>query len=195
MSPELEKQLIEKYPTLFRDRHRPPTESLMCFGLECDNGWFKILDHLFGYLTNLMETELQVPYTPEYQAKHKDDSDYYKNHWGAKIKPPQVILTQVKEKYGTLRVYHHTDMDEIPEDVWGKLNLNEYYARLKRFNDKIDFAIDYAEYQSEITCEVTGKDGKLYTKGWHRVLCDEEAIKKGYDPEDACKSVSKTVEY
>ena len=195
MSPELEKKLIDKYPTLFRDSTKPPTESLMCFGLECDNGWFKILDHLFGYLTNLMETELQVPYTPEYQAEHKDDPDYHKNHWGAKIKPPQVILTQVKEKYGTLRVYHHTDMDDIPEDVWGRLNLNEYYARLKRFDDKIDFAIDYAEYQSEITCEVTGKDGKLYTKGWHRVLCDEEAIKKGYDPEDACKSVSKTVEY
>lgn len=195
MNQNLEKQLVEKYPKLFKDRNRPPTETLICFGLECSDGWFKILDHLFGYLTNLMETEMHIPYTPEYRAKYKGDPEYYKKHSSYILTPPQIILSQVKEKYGTLRVYFYTDIDDIPEDIWAILDLTEYYARIKRYNDKIDFAIDYAEYQSSITCEVTGKDGKLYTTGWHRVLCDEEAIERGYDPEEGCKNGPKWIEY
>ena len=57
MDANLEKQLIEKYPVLFKYENKPLTENLMCFGLECDNGWFKILDHLFGYLTNYLTME------------------------------------------------------------------------------------------------------------------------------------------
>jgi hypothetical protein len=195
MNTKLEKQLIDKYPKLFKNGNRPPTESLMCFGCECDDGWYKILDHLFGYLTNLMETELRIPYTQEYRAKHKDDKDYYQKHQSAVIAPPQIILDQVKEKFATLSVYYYTDMEDIPDEIWGILDLNEYYARLKKYNDKIDLAINYAEFQSSVTCEVTGKDGKLYTNGWNRVLCDEEAVKHGYDLADGRVSPPKWVEY
>lgn len=40
MSPELEKQLIEKYPKLF--------SSKQFWGFECGDGWYDILDHLCG---------------------------------------------------------------------------------------------------------------------------------------------------
>lgn len=44
MRAELERSLIEKYPSLFKDRDRPLTDSLMCFGCECGDGWFNLLD-------------------------------------------------------------------------------------------------------------------------------------------------------
>jgi hypothetical protein len=46
MTPGLEKQLIEKYPVLFQDVNKSPKETLMCFGCECGDGWFDILDNL-----------------------------------------------------------------------------------------------------------------------------------------------------
>jgi hypothetical protein len=185
MNKQLEEILQKKYPILFKGKDLPLTQSLMPFGCECGDGWFKILDHLFGYLTDLMERNFHLHYTEEYKNKHRNDPDYYEKHMDYKFKPPQIILDQVKEKYGTLRVYYHVDLEkEIPEDVYAILDLNDYNKKFSSYYDKIDNAIDYAEYQSSITCEITGKEGKLYTKGWYCVLCDEEAIKKGYDPSE-----------
>lgn len=63
-------------------------------------------------------------------------------------------ITQVKEKWGTLRFYINEGNKEI----------------FKR--------IDKAEEESENTCEITGKVGELRTDiGWYRVLCDEEYFK------------------
>lgn len=60
-------------------------------------------------------------------------------------------LLQVKEKFGGLRFYVASDNDEIFD------------------------AIAEAEAKSVVTCEVTGKPGKLRTDlGWIRTLCDEE---------------------
>jgi hypothetical protein len=184
MKEELEQELIKKYPKLFRDSSLPPTQTLICFGCDCGDGWYKILDHLFGYLTDLMERKLVVDYTKEYKDQHRDKKDFYEKYCSYKFLPPQIILDQVKEKWGCLRVYNHTDFEDIPEEVWAVLDLKEFYKKMDEYSDRIDHAIEYAEYQSSRTCEITGKEGKLYTKGWYRVLCDEEAIKKGYKPEE-----------
>lgn len=186
MSPDLEKQISEKYQKLFANKNRPPTESLMCFGCECGDGWCKILDYLFGYITDLMESKISVDYTREYKDQHRNKKDFYEKYCFYKFLPPQIVLDQVKEKYGTLRVYYHTNFDDIPEDIWSILDLKEFYKKMDEYNAKIDHAIEYAEYQSSRTCEVTGEEGKLYDKGWYRVLCDEEAVKLGYDIKDGC---------
>ena len=196
MSPELEKILVEKYPTLLREYGGDPMQTCMAFGIETNgDGWFKIIDDLFGYLTNLMNTPLHIPYTDEYKEKHKGEKDYYDKHYSYKYMPPKIVLAQVKEKWGTLTVYHNCmDDQDIPDDIWVNLNLEEFYKKLNRYNDKIDFAIDYASYLSSITCEITGKPGKHYTKGWHQTLCDEEAVKRGYKPEEGSEEGIKVEE-
>jgi len=62
-------------------------------------------------------------------------------------------MSQIKEKFGTLRVY----MSHYPKEV----------------EKEIDDIIDEAERESEKTCEECGKPGKLYTKGWCMVRCDD----------------------
>lgn len=60
-------------------------------------------------------------------------------------------VTQVKEKFGGLRFYVNRESDEM-------------FKRIQK-----------AESDSYLTCEVTGKPGKIRTDiGWHRTLCDEE---------------------
>ena len=50
MNLELQQKLIEKYPILFQDKDKSPKETLICFGIETGDGWYKILDDLFGYI-------------------------------------------------------------------------------------------------------------------------------------------------
>lgn len=87
MSPELERQLVEKYPELFADYGAPPSRSPMAFGFECGDGWFDLLDTLCAQLSQL-----------EPPGKDGDAQP--------------VTALQVKEKYGTLRFYVGPATDE-----------------------------------------------------------------------------------
>ena len=96
MRAELQNKLIGKYPDLFKDRFLGMQSNLMCFGCECSDGWYKLLDTLFNAITN-----------------------HYKNN----VEQECPTLIQVKEKYGELRVYlSHEDeytsgMLSMAEDI------------------------------------------------------------------------------
>lgn len=51
MKRELENELINKYPFLFKDSIKCMNESLMVFGCECGDGWYNILDELLENLS------------------------------------------------------------------------------------------------------------------------------------------------
>jgi hypothetical protein len=192
MKKELEIELVKKYPELLKEHGGDRRQTCMAWGFEHADGWYKILDHLFSYLNSLMTTDLVINYKKDYKDQHKDDKDYYEKYYWHRIKPPQIIISQVKEKYGTLTVYYYAnfdDLDIVSEEVKNILDLDDYDKKLKNFYKKLEFAISYAEYQSSITCEETGKDGKLYTKGWHRTMCDEIAIEKGYDVNEGVEGI------
>jgi len=70
---------------------------------------------------------------------------------------PQIIASQVKEKYGTLRFY--------------------YYGG----DDYCHGVESMAESMSAKTCEDCGNTGKLLAQGWHRTLCETHAKEQGYD--------------
>jgi hypothetical protein len=88
MSPELEQELVRKYPALFTDYGATPDRSLMAFGFECGDGWFDLLDVLCAQLTAL-------------DPATDDNGDAW-----------PIRAMQVKEKYGTLRFYIGPAPDE-----------------------------------------------------------------------------------
>ena len=57
MTPEKEKELIEKYPKLFIQKDLPPTQSSMCFGIAVNDGWHKILDAMCEKLDSIGKVE------------------------------------------------------------------------------------------------------------------------------------------
>lgn len=65
-------------------------------------------------------------------------------NWGEDI-----TISQIKEKFGTLRFY-----------IYGG-------------SDAIDKLIDTAEDLSSVTCEQCGQSGELRDNGWLFTLCDE----------------------
>lgn len=129
MSPELEAKLRADHPSIFtadpiRDPDDPdvPAEPTLCaiWGCECGDGWYDLIDVL---CLNL-----------EYATKN-----------GA----PQVVVRQVKEKFGALRFYADGQ------------------------NDEQAAMIQVAASMSTRLCEVCGNRGKLIRNDWIRTRCPE----------------------
>ena len=109
MRRELTDKLKATFPTFFRK----------C-GLECGDGWFKIIWNLCHEIQSLNPS-------------------------------PEFEVTQVKEKFATLRFCINNGIQDIYD------------------------AIDRAEHLSAVTCEECGADGRCRGGGWLRTLCDLHA--------------------
>lgn len=166
MTPELDKALCEKYPLIFADRHNNMMETSMCWGFECGDGWYNLIATLCAYIQNKID---QRNKQIEYVTKLNDMISEYAhgNHepllefagknvdlylrMGIREVPdaiPQVVATQVKEKYAGLRFYYSGGDDEIQA------------------------AVTFAEMLSERTCETCGALGKVRGQGWYYTACD-----------------------
>lgn len=168
MSPELDKKLCEKYPLIFANRHAPMTQTAMCWGFECGDGWYNILDCLCSGIQWHIDAEEKnyqwtIGFNKKIEEARKDnvvvlDSLTYPAKERLQLKEPvtQVVATQVKEKYGGLRFYY-TGGD-----------------------DYIMGLVAMAEMLSQVTCEQCGDRGQLYTSGWHRTLCETHAKEWGH---------------
>jgi len=168
MKEELQKKLVEKYPDCFRGRNNE--HSLIHFGLECDDGWYKIIDATLEAFTHLFKTSVRV--TGEEFIKNNKvysfEIDGKKVH-SYLVEPPVVVLDQVKEKYGTLRIYFHLEYDEA---FLSLIKVEEDAQELaRRYENYVDGIVHLAECLSARTCEITGLEGCLHSAGgWLRTL-------------------------
>jgi hypothetical protein len=97
MKQELDQLLCEKYPKMMVNRDKSMMETCMCWGFECGDGWFTILDQLMSNIQHHIDWN------------NKNFEKGYKQY----KQVPQVTLDQVKEKFGTLRFYYQGGDDEI----------------------------------------------------------------------------------
>lgn len=147
MNRELDEQLCKKYPKMMVNRHKGMQETAMCWGFECGDGWYDILDQLMGNIQHHIDwKEKQRGWAIDFNSKAAP-TEY------RKVPEPivQVTLDQVKEKLGGLRFYYNGG--------------DEYIRGL----------VSMAESMSEVICEECGKPGKRRSGGWIVTLCDEHA--------------------
>lgn len=125
MKKEFDDYLCTTYPKLFVNRHKDMTETCMCWGFSCGDGWFNIINQLC----------LNIQHHLDWKNK---DSDVV----------PQVVVDQVKEKFGTLRFYYSGG--------------DEYIHGL----------VSMAESMSGVTCERCGNLAEVQAEGgWLRAIC------------------------
>lgn len=55
MNKELTEKLFNKYPNLFKQRFYPFTQSSMCWGFDCDDGWYKLIDKLCSSIEKISD--------------------------------------------------------------------------------------------------------------------------------------------
>ena len=174
MKQELDKLLCERYPKMMVNRNKPMMETCMCWGFECGDGWFNILDQLMGSIQHHIDwKEKQRAGAIRYnemaaQAKAGNfdlfeetmkalPNDDYKEKRLAEIVAgdfrqvpesiPQVTLDQVKEKFGTLRFYYSGG------------------------DDYISGMVSLAESMTGVTCESCGNAGERRGGGWVHTYC------------------------
>jgi hypothetical protein len=51
MKKELDEKLCRTYPALYRDRHGDKMRTLMCWGFDCEDGWYPLIDTVSILLT------------------------------------------------------------------------------------------------------------------------------------------------
>jgi hypothetical protein len=178
MDPIKDKFLCDKYPKIFKDRHGAPTSTAMCWGFECGDGWFNIIDSLCELIQRHIDNSLEdhrrsiewnsilfearagnIAPMMEYYSKlgyDKKDLDEAVNSalastsYSEVLEPiEQVVALQVKEKFGSLRFYF----------VGG--------------DSYIDGAVNMAEYMSRKTCNDCGNVGTRSMTGWVSVRCEK----------------------
>jgi hypothetical protein len=175
MKKELDELLCKKYPKIFKDRNGDMKETLMCWGFECGDGWFNIIDQLCANIQHhidwsIKNRETAISYNQMISdAKAGDWARFNEWYKGVKVESreqykertlngefqeipdliQQVVAVQIKEKFGTLRFYYNGG------------------------DSKIEGMVRLAESMSAVTCEECGKPGQQRSGGWIRTLCDE----------------------
>lgn len=125
MKQELDEYLCKVFPKIFAERNLPMQETCMCWGFSCGDGWFNIINQLCQ----------NIQHHIDWKNKEKEVV-------------AQVVVSQVKEKYGTLRFYYSGG------------------------DDTIDGMVSMAESMSGVTCEECGNIGESNNSGWIKVLCE-----------------------
>jgi hypothetical protein len=150
----------------------------MCWGFEIDDGWYNIINKMCvniqhhinitrkqraealiynRALTRAAKGDLTTYNLLRKWKQEQIDADLKDPEPQLKKVPeacPQVVATQVKEKYGTLRFY--------------------YYGG----DDIITAIVDMAESMSSVMCEVCGAPGHGRDGGWIKTLCDKHDIQR-----------------
>lgn len=116
-------RMEEKYPKMFAQPYG---------GFCVDAGWWPILESLCS----------QIQHHIDWKNKQKEE---YNKGDGC----TQVVVAQIKEKFGGLRFYYDGGDDMIHGMVY------------------------MAESWASRHCEVCGKPGESRSKGWIKTLCDE----------------------
>ena len=171
MNEKLENFLCKEYTILYKQRNLPMNQTCMCWGFECQNGWYDIINELSYELEEINKTLV------------------------AKGLPP-IEAEQVKEKFGGLRYYTNgVPYIGIKEKIAQKFNSilrKTFFSKLGQkipynwkicniltFNNelKVYKFINKAEEKASVTCEICGSTGKTrWDLGWVQTLCIEHYL-------------------
>jgi hypothetical protein len=126
---EFANRMEEKYPKMFGHKHYG--------GFAVGAGWWPILEALCSNIQSYIDWK-------------QEQAEKYQRGEGC----PQVVVAQIKEKFGGLRFYY-TGGDAT-----------------------VDGMIRIAESWAAVSCEECGKPGIRRSGGWIRTLCDEHYIEQ-----------------
>ena len=155
MTKELEKKLEEAFPFMRKGKSLEQQRAdnyiddlYSAFGVECQDGWYDLIYELCE--------EIMKAYTDE-------------------GRPMDMVVDQIKEKYGTLRFYYHFggQSETIQSlDVMGVGGIR-MMSKSAPFEDKIASIVAKYEEKSAHICEDCGSPGALRPDlGWVLTLCD-----------------------
>lgn len=125
---EFAARMHEKFPKMFAQPYG---------GFAVGPGWWPILEALCN----------QIQHHVKWRQEQKEK-------YGRGEGCPDVVVAQIKEKFGGLRFYYDGG------------------------DEKVDGMVRMAESWAALTCEECGKPGVMRSGGWIRTLCDEHEAER-----------------
>lgn len=181
MNKELESYLALKFPKIFLESDKKTHRLKLSGGISCGDGWFGIINDFCSIAQNRIsyQKEAYLRYEKNMkliqEGKISELSSFEQNIYKKEGKlpevlaPSQIVVTQVKEKFGELRFYYSGG--------------DKYIEGLS----------SYMHQASKKICEICGKEGKLYSSGWLKTLCVEHAKENHYDIKDGDNPVKGSI--
>ena len=155
MTKELEKKLEEAFPFMRKGKtleqqcaENHLNDLYSAFGVACQDGWYDLIYELCE--------EIMKAYTDE-------------------GRPMDLVVDQIKEKFGTLRFYYHFDGQPEALQAIDFIGVGGIRMMSKGtpFEDKIASIVVKYEKKSGQICECCGSAGILRPDlGWVLTLCD-----------------------
>ena len=192
MKQELDKLLCEKYPKMMVNRNKNMQETCMCWGFECGDGWYNILNQLMGNIQHHIDWKEKqhnwaVKYNEMAQAGKTGNvelfADLVAKEYAVK---PTIGAEYIKERCEEMIKNPLRDVpDLIPQVTLDQVK--EKFGTLRFYysggDDIIDGMVRMAESMSGVTCEECGNPGKSRGGGWIHTYCEpcEELREKRYE--------------
>ncbi len=131
---EFDDYLLKTYIEAYREKNLPMSQTCMCWGADCNSGWYPLINSTFEKLQKIYE-----------------------------LTGILTVFTQIKEKFGSLRLYYTTDASNITINV----ETSSIYYNI------IGDIITHAENRSCHICDICGCsiDETITIGGWIYGTC------------------------
>jgi hypothetical protein len=186
MKQELDEALCAKYPKIFKYRHAPMTHTAMCWGFECGDGWYNIIDALCGNIQNHVTNKRNyrariLKFNRALKRALAGDTRPLQMHFtfGGKGEPDEWAIEMAN------KAIVKAEFNEVPppmpyitaSQVKEKFGGLRFYTN--GYTDEVSGMIRMAESMSYRTCEVCGNPGRSNNYGWISTLCDTHRLERG----------------
>lgn len=214
MRNELDDRLCRRFPVLYQDRRAPMTQTCMCWGFDCGDGWFEII----WQLSLAIESELNYSWIQKRMFLLKKRLSRRWNDLIYRLSPPAWDKTEMRGSGTDTDPYYHFVVEKATQDWLARLSRKLFPAQAARFDDfhtrrawlchlglksfvwhpYTGFAVTQvkekygtlrfycpgtdaiykyaalAEQLSAVTCELCGKPAKTKAvRGWYSTFCDD----------------------
>ena len=188
MRKELDEKLVEKYPKIFKYRHAPMTHTAMCWGFDCGDGWYNIVDALCSNIQHHVDNKRKdrakaLRFNRALKRALAGDVRSLQMHFsfGSYTEP-----TSFGIEYAN-KAIEKAEYKEVPplmpyitaSQVKEKFGGLRFYTN--GYTDVVQGMISMAESMSYRTCEVCGSPGRSNNYGWISTLCDTHRLERGED--------------
>jgi hypothetical protein len=178
---ELDKLLCEKYPKMMINRSKSMMETCMCWGFECGDGWFEILNQLMGNIQHHIDwknrqREVVVRFNKIRQAGQSGNAELFADLMAAEYGDKGLGADFVKQR---AEEFMQQPLQEVPAEI-PQVTLDqvkEKFGTLRFYytggDDYISGLVTMAESMSGVTCETCGRPGAQTRGGWIKTACEE----------------------
>ena len=137
MNNKLTNKLYNDFPIIFRQKDDPQSRISKKYGFTCDDGWYNLIYRLCKYVQGMI-----------------DNNPHLINE--------QIEVTQIKEKFGTMRFHYK----------WFIIDENKNVDN--RLKNELDGAIMFAMNISSYICENCGNQATNHlVNDWYKTICSK----------------------